>query len=181
MKRTLTWHPVGLVVLTLLLGMTVAQGQPAAAESPAFLVVRLPADASLMVEDYQTKATGDVRRFQSPPLAPGRQFTYTLKATWKEDGKEKTVTRDVKVRAGQEVTVDLTQPGRQLARRDAPVRLRHATPHHYEPCRGRQSDRADGAVRTDQRQLVAAAHPPATWWPATTTSSTPAAATPAAA
>jgi uncharacterized protein (TIGR03000 family) len=74
------------------------------------LQVKLPADAILFIEEYRTRATGELRRFQSPPLTPGKQFTYTLKATWKEDGKDKTVTRDIKVRAGQELTIDLTQP-----------------------------------------------------------------------
>lgn len=78
--------------------------QPQAA--PATLLVRLTADALLEIEGNRTRSTGEVRRFVSPPLEVGKNYHYTLKATWREAGKEVTRKRVVPVRAGQEVVVD---------------------------------------------------------------------------
>jgi uncharacterized protein (TIGR03000 family) len=78
-------------------------------EMPVILVVRLPANAKLDIEDTPTKSTGEVRTYRSPPLAPGKNYTYTLKATWKEGDKEVVRERSVAVHAGEVVRVDLFQ------------------------------------------------------------------------
>jgi uncharacterized protein (TIGR03000 family) len=75
-------------------------------EMPVMLVVILPADAKLLIEDDPTVSTGEVRRFRSPPLVVGKKYTYTLKATWKEKDKEVVDERNVSVEAGREVVVD---------------------------------------------------------------------------
>jgi uncharacterized protein (TIGR03000 family) len=79
--------------------------------APATIVVRLPADATLTVDDSSTRSTGDVRTFISPPLEPGREYTYTLRAVETRDGKKLERKRDVKVRAGQtsEVKIDFAE------------------------------------------------------------------------
>jgi uncharacterized protein (TIGR03000 family) len=84
-------------------------GAPAARaqDQPATLIVRLPADARLLVEGRETKARGEVRRFHSPPLAAGQTFRYTLEASWTEDNKPVRRTRTVRVRAGEQTDVDL--------------------------------------------------------------------------
>jgi uncharacterized protein (TIGR03000 family) len=89
-----------------------AYGQQSGKRLPVHLRVRVPqADAQLLVEDVETRQTGTDRTFVSPPLAPGRVFTYTLTATWEPNGYTKiTRTRQVTVRAGQEVEVDLRKP-----------------------------------------------------------------------
>ena len=78
-------------------------------EMPVILVVRLPAGAKLEIEDTPTKSTGEVRTYRSPPLAPGKNYTYSLKATWKEGDKEVVRERSVAVHAGEVVRVDLFQ------------------------------------------------------------------------
>ena len=89
-------------------------GAPSAAgEAPATIVVRLPADATLMIDGAPTSSTQGVRRFVSPPLQPGKDYQYTLKAEVTRDGKKVEKTREVTVRAGQpsEVTFDLPSDG----------------------------------------------------------------------
>jgi uncharacterized protein (TIGR03000 family) len=75
----------------------------------AYLIVRLPADAILTVDDAPTKSTGELRRFYTPPLRVGREFTYTLRATWRERGQEVKREKKVVVQAGRETAVDLRQ------------------------------------------------------------------------
>jgi uncharacterized protein (TIGR03000 family) len=75
----------------------------------ALLVVRLPAGAALTIGDTVTKQTGPERTFVSPPLTPGKSYSYDLKATWDENGKTKKVMRQVQVAAGRRTVVDLTK------------------------------------------------------------------------
>jgi uncharacterized protein (TIGR03000 family) len=77
--------------------------------TPARLLVRLPADATLSIEGSPTTSTQGVRSFISPPLQPGRDYLYTLKAEVMRDGKRVERTKDVSVHAGEqsEVTIDL--------------------------------------------------------------------------
>jgi uncharacterized protein (TIGR03000 family) len=105
-------HPRrALFVLVLATLALTAWPQPAAADTArATLVVRLPANATLMVGDNATTATGAERTFQSPPLPAGQDFTYKLTATWTSDGKPRTATRQARVRAGERIVVDFTMP-----------------------------------------------------------------------
>jgi uncharacterized protein (TIGR03000 family) len=63
---------------------------------PATLTVLLPADALLKVDGVATNMKGDTRTFESPPLTPGKKYSYVLKASWTEKGK--LVEREEKVR-----------------------------------------------------------------------------------
>jgi uncharacterized protein (TIGR03000 family) len=51
-----------------------------------------------------------VRRFVTPPLIPGQAYVYDVRAIWLEDGRDVTRDRRVRVRAGEQVDVDFTQP-----------------------------------------------------------------------
>ena len=75
----------------------------------AHVTVRVPADARLWFEDAQTTTTGAVREFSSPSLTPGTKYTYTVRATWNENGHEVTQTQQVGVTAGARVTVDFPE------------------------------------------------------------------------
>jgi len=76
-------------------------------EAPATLVVSVPADAKLLIDDAVTASTSTRRVFISPALPVGREFTYTLKATYTKDGKPVVVSKDVTVRAGAEIAVTM--------------------------------------------------------------------------
>jgi uncharacterized protein (TIGR03000 family) len=69
--------------------------------------VRVPADAQIWVDGQKTSQTGSFRQFESPPLNPDREYTYHIRAQWRENGREVTRNRDLRVHAGDRLTVDL--------------------------------------------------------------------------
>src|SRR5262249_32737765 len=73
--------------------------------APATIIVSLPANAKLTIDDSMTASTSAHRVFVSPALPIGREFSYTLKAEFTKDGKPFVVSKDVAVRAGAEVEV----------------------------------------------------------------------------
>jgi uncharacterized protein (TIGR03000 family) len=92
----------------LLLDGRSAPGQPKPDDRRATIVIRLPADAELTVDGKATTQTGEVRRFVSTPLEPGRRYTYTIKALIEPNNYTKiTRTREVEVKPGTTVEVDL--------------------------------------------------------------------------
>jgi uncharacterized protein (TIGR03000 family) len=58
----------------------------------------------------KTKQTGKDRLFVSPPLLPGYTYQYQVRASWTVDGEPVTQVRDITVRPGQNVTVELRGP-----------------------------------------------------------------------
>jgi len=81
---------------------------PSAPDNTARIRLIVPAGARVWFGNSATQQTGSVRNFESPRLMPGKDYTYDVKATWTEDGKEVTRTRQVSVAANRDVTVDLT-------------------------------------------------------------------------
>jgi uncharacterized protein (TIGR03000 family) len=79
-------------------------------DTTAIVTVKLPVDAELWFEGTKTKETGSVREFQSPPLTPGRRYTYDVQARWEENGKMVTQSQTVGVSAGSAVTVEFPVP-----------------------------------------------------------------------
>jgi len=71
------------------------------------VMITLPADAKLSFNGTVAAGTGSVRTFQTPPLEPGKDYTYTLSAEVMVDGKIQTVSEKVIVRAGEETKVTL--------------------------------------------------------------------------
>jgi uncharacterized protein (TIGR03000 family) len=71
------------------------------------LRVLVPSEtAKVFIEDQATQQQGTDRLFVSPPLETGSNYTYTVKAKWMENGKEKSRDKTVKVSAGDSATVD---------------------------------------------------------------------------
>lgn len=75
-------------------------------EGRALVVVKLPEEGQLTIDDSTTKQDGEVRTFVTPPLEPGKQFTYTLAVTVKRDGKLLTRKAEVVVRSARTSSVD---------------------------------------------------------------------------
>jgi uncharacterized protein (TIGR03000 family) len=88
-------------------------GKSTMGPAPATIIVELPADASLTVDDTATVSTSARRVFLSPELNPGREYNYTLKAEFVRDGKTVSMTKIVTVSAGNESKV--TFEGENLA------------------------------------------------------------------
>src|SRR5438876_1022074 len=94
MRCKLRWSAVGLVCLMGLLTAPVSRGQPAKGKGKAaIIVVRLHEDAAedgkVTFNGTATTQKGAKRTFSSPPLAPGKQYTYTIVAEWEPNNYTK--------------------------------------------------------------------------------------------
>ena len=87
------------------------------APAPATIVVELPADAKLLIDNEATTSTGASRVFQSPILEPGKEYQYTLRAEVVRAGKPIKAEKVVTVKAGQTTPVTLTLPTLGVAQR----------------------------------------------------------------
>jgi uncharacterized protein (TIGR03000 family) len=77
-------------------------------DKAASVSVTVPADAKIWIDGSPTTSVGTQRRFESPPFTPGREYTYEFQVSWKQDGRDVTQKRQVRVRAGD--VVNLTFP-----------------------------------------------------------------------
>ena len=90
------------------------------------LRVSLPtADAQLWIQDQLTQQRGLERVFESPGLEPGKSYTYTLRASWMENGKEVERKFDLDVRSGQDAPVRFTAEP-QVAENTEPAKVSQA-------------------------------------------------------
>ena len=78
------------------------------------LVAHVPENAQVWVEDRATTSRGGLRTYQSPPLTPGKSYSYTVRVAWVENGKVVSQTRHVAVKAGDVQCVYLIQAGSKL-------------------------------------------------------------------
>ncbi len=103
-RRCLTF-----LIINLALGLNgAARGQDVSVQ----LRVLVPQDdAKLFIDGKLTNAKGDERMLLSPSLTPGYQYHYTVVAKWWPNNYTEIIrTRNVPVKPGQTVTVDLRQP-----------------------------------------------------------------------
>ena len=77
------------------------------APDTALVVAHLPEDARIWFQDRPTKQTGTLRRFVSPPLTPGKGYTYTVRVEWPEDGRWVSQAHTFLVRAGDVHCIDV--------------------------------------------------------------------------
>jgi uncharacterized protein (TIGR03000 family) len=95
----------------------------------ALVHIRVPqADARVFIEGQQTKQSGTERVFVSPPLEQGKDYNYTVKATWNDGGREVTREKTVTFRVGQEVGIDFTRMASNANTDQAPAPKRTVTP-----------------------------------------------------
>jgi uncharacterized protein (TIGR03000 family) len=74
----------------------------------ARVVVTLPEEAELFVDDVKMSATTSTRKFQTPLLEVGRTYSYELRARMMRDGQMHEATQRVRIEPGQEVPVEFT-------------------------------------------------------------------------
>ena len=84
--------------------------------SKAKLVVELPADAKLFVDDMPVKATAGVQTFNTPALEPGQDYFYMVRVERMRDGQPVSETRRIIVRAGQVARADFKDVESEAAR-----------------------------------------------------------------
>lgn len=77
----------------------------------ARLEVSVPAtDAEIWLNGVRMKQTGTLRQYLSPPLKRAEDYAYDIRARWTENGQAIEKTQTVRVRATQQVKVDLANP-----------------------------------------------------------------------
>jgi uncharacterized protein (TIGR03000 family) len=81
---------------------------PKKMKAGAYLNVTLPADAILTIDGHKTKSTSEFRTFVTPPLEPGWNYQYQLRAEIDRDGQHRVLTQKVTVRPGEDTRVDMT-------------------------------------------------------------------------
>jgi uncharacterized protein (TIGR03000 family) len=89
-----------------------ASARATPADTRAHITADVPAGAQLWFEGTLTSSTGSVRQFESPPLTPGSQYTYTVRARWSENGHEMTQTQQAQVTAGAHIDLRFPLPAR---------------------------------------------------------------------
>ena len=67
----------------------------------ATIVVHLPQGANLTIDGQATQSRAATRVFHSPPLEPGKTYSYTLRAEANRDGHFVNTKKTVDVRAGE--------------------------------------------------------------------------------
>jgi uncharacterized protein (TIGR03000 family) len=84
---------------------TDGSASPVQGDTLARLTVSVPPDAELWFDAANTSSTGGVREFNTPPLTPGKHYSYNVRARWMENGHEVTQTQKVQLIAGSHLTV----------------------------------------------------------------------------
>jgi len=88
---------------------------PAPAEAGTALInLEVPASADVRFDGVKTTQTGEQRHFVTPALAPGRDYSYAISASWVDNGKEVHKSRRFHVRAGERLDIDFTSAGTSL-------------------------------------------------------------------
>ena len=92
--------------LTLAMSGTNPRGV-ATPSNTAVIEVSVPADAKVWFDDSPTEQTGPERSFVSPPLTPGKTYSYVVTAQWRgPDGKDVVRKQPVSVRANESSSVE---------------------------------------------------------------------------
>ena len=85
--------------------------QAAVPEDKARVVVNLPADARLWVDQVECPLPGTVRSFETPNLDPQTNYSYTLRVAVERNGQTVQDSRRVQLVPGQQVSVDFSSVG----------------------------------------------------------------------
>jgi uncharacterized protein (TIGR03000 family) len=80
----------------------------ATADDVVEMVLRVPSTAEVWFNGTKTAAqTKAVRRFVTPALEPGQDYTYDIRVRWREKDRPLEQTRRIMVRAGDRITLNL--------------------------------------------------------------------------
>jgi uncharacterized protein (TIGR03000 family) len=75
----------------------------------AVMVAHLPEDAEVWFEDAPTNQKGALRQFVSPPLTPGKDYKYTVRVAWVEEGGKVSQVHTFPIRAGDIHCIDIVK------------------------------------------------------------------------
>jgi uncharacterized protein (TIGR03000 family) len=105
---------------------TAPEKKSSSLEPSARLVVELPGDAKLYVDDHLMQTASERREFRTPALMRGQTYYYVLKAEIVRDGEVVAETKRVLVRAGETVSANFGDMSAAIARakKDRPLTAR---------------------------------------------------------
>jgi uncharacterized protein (TIGR03000 family) len=112
---------LALAALLGLVGASPAADEPAKGEKkPATIKILLPDNlyktAEVRIEGVLTKQTNAERSFVTPPLEPGKTYTYKIEAVIEPNNYTKILrTREITFKAGEELTLDLRKKDDKIA------------------------------------------------------------------
>lgn len=92
----------------------------------AVIVLEVPAAAEVRIGRQVSNQTGTRRTFFTGKLQPGFSYQYEFSVTWKDDGKDRTVSRWITVRPGETRTVAFgpktlpVQPKKEIPKKEPP-------------------------------------------------------------
>ncbi len=86
-----------------------AEEKKTSADGRARVIVELPGDAKLYVDDQLMKSTAPPRVFKTPSLEQGETYYYMLRAEVVRDGNTRSERKRVLVQAGKEVRVSFPE------------------------------------------------------------------------
>jgi uncharacterized protein (TIGR03000 family) len=93
--------------------------QNRSANQVALRVLVPDASANVWIEGEQMSIQGPERLFVSPALETGRNYTYTVRASWMENGREISRTKSLDVQAGGEYVVNFHEADNASGNRDS--------------------------------------------------------------
>lgn len=100
----------GVVSLLLATPLGVIRAAPSSADpsaaKPAVITLRVPAGAVVQFDSIQTEQSGITRHFETPPLTPGRSYSYDMSVSWTDSGQTVVRQRRVSFRAGEHITLN---------------------------------------------------------------------------
>jgi uncharacterized protein (TIGR03000 family) len=82
-------------------------------QQPARITVKLPDNAMLYIDGKQNDGTDKDRVFTTPPLPPGREYTYVMSIQTQVGGQVEQLHQKVVFKAGEIVRVDFTEDPRE--------------------------------------------------------------------
>jgi len=114
------------------------------------LVVAVPTEAKVLVNGVATKTMGDVRRYVSHGLKPGRSYRYEVKATVPRNGEMVEETKVVTLRAGEVSRVSFA-----MTEESVQTRLTLHVPTDAKVYLSGRETKAQGAVRSFSSSRIA--------------------------
>ncbi|OAI48392.1 hypothetical protein AYO44_07095 [Planctomycetaceae bacterium SCGC AG-212-F19] len=82
-------------------------------EKVAHIIVDVPADAEVWIENQKTQQGGASRWFVSPALEPNQVYEYRIRARWTEQGQQVEQTQKISVQAGERATLGFPTGGKK--------------------------------------------------------------------
>jgi len=105
-----------------------ASAQATQNQNACLIELRVPANAQVWFNGQATRQTGSQREFVSPPLQPGQEYTYTIRARWMQNGQPVDQTRALQVAATERHTVNFMAASNQRGANVPPASFDNGAP-----------------------------------------------------